>query len=107
MRAILFDGQQEGERILYEIRPHPIAKYLAVTRGVLLAIALYAVILMIASVVPSGPAVTIRMIGIVINILLLVATIWWNNKVYGQSQTYITDRRIMRFDIARPRGQRE
>ena len=101
MNTIIFDGQQEGERILYEIHPHQIAKYLAVSRGVLLSLGLVIVLLIIASVVPTIAGV-LSTIGIILGFFLIAASVWWNNKVYGQSRTYITDRRIMRFDIVSP-----
>ncbi|MBI3956276.1 hypothetical protein HY339_03380 [Candidatus Gottesmanbacteria bacterium] len=101
MSTIVFDGQQEGERILYELRPHPIAKYLAIARGTLLALGLVLVLLIIAFVVPSG-AGTLTALGVTAGLMLIAASVWWNNKVYGQSKTYITDRRVMRFDVVSP-----
>lgn len=101
MSSIVFDGQQEGERILHELRPHPIAKYLAITRGVLLSLSLVFVLLIIASVA-RGAAGILTSIGIVVGLILIAASVWWNTKVYGQSRTYITDRRIMRFDVVSP-----
>lgn len=101
MSAIAFDGQQEGERILYELHPHQIAKYLAILRGILLSLGLVLVLLIIASVVPTIAAI-LTTIGVILGLFLTCASVWWNNKVYGQSRTYITDRRIMRFDIVSP-----
>ena len=101
MNTIIFDGQQEGERVLYELRPHPIAKYFAIGKGILLAVVLLAVLLMISSVAPQVSSL-LRLMGVIIAITLTAASLWWNNKVYGQSRTYITDRRIMRFDVVSP-----
>lgn len=101
MNTIVFDGQQEGERILYELHPHPIARYFAIGRGILLAGILLAVLLMISSVAPQVSSL-LRLMGVIIAISLIAASLWWNNKVYAQSRTYITDRRIMRFDVVSP-----
>lgn len=101
MSSIFFDGQQEGERILCELRPHPLAKYFAITRGVLLALGLFGVLLMTGTVAPQF-ARLLTTIGVILGGILLLASYWWNAKVYGQSRTYITDRRIMRFDVVSP-----
>lgn len=101
MSTIVFDGQQEGERILYDIHPHKLAKYFAIARGILLAAVLLAVLLMISSVAPQVAGV-LRLIGAVLALTLTTASIWWNGKVYDQSKTYITDRRIMRLTPVSP-----
>ncbi|MBI3343090.1 hypothetical protein HY032_02960, partial [Candidatus Gottesmanbacteria bacterium] len=101
MATFNFDGQQEGERILYQLHPHPLAKYLAIGRGVLLAIVLFSVLLMVSSTSPQIAGL-IRLVGAVIALGLTAASVWWNTKVYGRSKTYITDRRIMRFEVVSP-----
>lgn len=101
MSAIVFDGQQEGERILHELHQHPIAKYFAITRGVLLSFSLVLVLLIIASVVPAARG-ALTTISIMLGLILMFASVWWNTKVYHLSRTYITDRRIMRFDVVSP-----
>lgn len=101
MSTIVFDGQQEGERILYELRPHYLAKYLAIARGVVISLALMLVLVIIASVVPTVRGI-LTTIGIILGLVLVGASVWWNTKVYGQSRTYVTDRRIMRFDVVSP-----
>ncbi len=101
MNTIIFDGQQEGERILYEIHPHPIAKYLAIGRIILLALSLFFVLLLTAGVAPAF-ATLLRITGLAMSLLLIAASVWWNGKVFDQSKTYITDRRIMRFEVVSP-----
>lgn len=101
MATIVFDGQQEGERILHELRPHQIAKYVAITRGVILSLSLLLVLLIIASVAPAAAGI-LTSVGVVLGLILIGASVWWNNKVYGQSRTFITDRRIIRFDVVSP-----
>lgn len=101
MSTIVFDGQQEGERILYEIHPDRISKYLAITRVVLLALALFIVLLLTAGVAPAI-APMLRLGGFVVMAILIAVSLWWNGKVYDQSKTFITDRRIMRFEMVSP-----
>jgi len=101
MNTIIFDGQQEGERILCELHPHPIAKNLAITKGMLLSLNLALVLVIIASIAPSIAGVLI-FLGVVLGLVLTLCSLWWNNKVYGQSRAFITDRRIMRVTPVSP-----
>jgi hypothetical protein len=96
-----FDGQQEGERVLYTITPHPIAKQIAIARIAFLSIFFLVVLWVIGSIVPSA-ATAIQMAGIFLALTLLVVGTWWNVKVYNRAKTYITDRRIIRFDVVSP-----
>lgn len=96
-----FEGQQEGERVLYVIRPHPIAKQLAIARLVFLAVFFFAVLWVIGTIVPSA-AMLLELIGLLLAIILLVVGIWWNHTIHEKAKTYITDRRIIRFDVVSP-----
>lgn len=96
-----FDGQQEGERILYVVTPHLFSKYLAIARLIFLAIFLYLVLWVIGTIVPSAVFV-LQITGLVLAVVLLTVGIWWNETVYKKSKTYITDRRIIRFDVVSP-----
>lgn len=98
---ILFDGQQTDERILCVIVPHQFAKYVALVRLVLLALFFFFILQLIASVVPSFTD-PIRIASVVFSGLLLVVGFWWNETVYSKSKTYITDRRIIRFEVMTP-----
>lgn len=101
MKIIMFDGQQEGELILYEIRPHVISKYIAIGRVVLLGLGLFIVLLMTAGVAPAIAPI-LRLGGFVVMMILIAVSVWWNGKVYGLSKTFITDRRIMRVTPVSP-----
>lgn len=96
-----FDGQQEGERILYTITPHPIHKYLAVARLVFLALFFFVVLWVIGGIVPAI-TMALRLTGFILTIVLLIVGFWWNLTVFKKSRTYITDRRIIRFDVVSP-----
>lgn len=96
-----FDGQQEGERVLYVISPHPLTKQIAIARLVFLAIFLYAVFWVIGSIVPSA-IITMQLSGLILSVLLLIVSIWWNLTVFKKARAYVTDRRIIRFDVVSP-----
>jgi hypothetical protein len=96
-----FDGQQEGERVLYTITPHAIHKYLAVIRLIFLALFFFIVLWVIGGIVPAMTAV-FRVAGFVVALILLGVGYWWNLQVFKKSRTYITDRRIIRFDVVSP-----
>lgn len=101
MQQIEFDGQQAGERILYTAVPHPATKYLAIARLIFLAVFFFIVLWLIGTVVPTAAA-ALRLTGLVLALVLLVGGLWWNSVVYAKSKTYITDRRIIRFDVVSP-----
>jgi hypothetical protein len=96
-----FDGQQEGERVLYEVTPHPIAKQIAIARIIFLAVFFFVVLWVIGTIVPTAAAL-LQLIGFLLALTLLIVGIWWNLTVYKKSKTYITDRRIIRFDVVSP-----
>lgn len=101
MADIVFEGQQTDERILYTIVPHPFSKYLAIGKIVFLSIFFYLVLLLISTIVPDA-ASALKTVGILLSFVLLVIGIWWNNTVYTRDRAYITDRRIIRFDVVSP-----
>ncbi len=96
-----FDGQQEGERVLYIAHPHPIAKQLAIARIVFLAIFFFVVLWVIGTIVPTASSM-LQLVGFFLSLALLAVGIWWNLTVYKKAKTYITDRRIIRFDVVSP-----
>lgn len=98
---IQFDGQQTDERILYVIIPHHFAKYVALTRLVLLALFFFFILQLIASVVPMF-ATPLKIASLAFSALLLIIGFLWNEIVYGKSKSYITDRRIIRFEVMTP-----
>ena len=98
---IQFDGQQEGERVLYTVTPHALSLKLAVAKTVLIVILLVGVLLLISGVFPSAQG-TIRIVSVLSGILFLVVGIWWTRRAYARTKTYITDRRIIRIESVTP-----
>jgi small-conductance mechanosensitive channel len=96
-----FDGQQEGERVLYTITPHVIHQYLAYARLIFLSVFFFVVLWVIGGIVPTL-TMALRLTGFLLSIVLLVFGFWWNLEVFKKARTYITDRRIIRFDVVSP-----
>lgn len=101
MEGIQFDGRQTDERILYVVVPHPFAKYMALVRLIFLALFFFLILQLIGSVVPAVAA-PMRVVSVVLSGILLIVGAWWNQTVYSKSKTYITDRRIIRFEVMTP-----
>lgn len=98
---ITFDGQQTGEMILATVTPHPLQKAINFIIVFLLAILLFIVSYAISGfMIAISPA--IRIPAAIISVLLAIAGIWWNNHTYANTVTYITDRRIIRFEAVSP-----
>ncbi|MFZ2024980.1 MAG: hypothetical protein WAV51_01685 [Microgenomates group bacterium] len=96
-----FDGQQSGERVLTTITPH-ISRFLF--SGISLTIAFIAVVTIlfaIANFVPTA-ASAIKIAVIIIALIVILISLWWMWKTQKTDKTYITDRRIIRFDVVSP-----
>lgn len=89
-----FEGQQEGERILYTVSPHPFAKTIAIIRILVLALLFFIITYFIS---PS-----IGTIAFAVSIVLVAFGMWWNTQVYKKSKTYLTDRRVYRIEVVSP-----
>ena len=101
MGEIVFDGQQTDERILATIIPHSVAKQIAFAKVSFLALFLFLVAGMISSAVPAI-GTTILVGGFLLSILALGGGIWWTTTTYAAAKTYLTDRRIIRFEAVSP-----
>lgn len=95
----MFEGQQTDERILAEIRSYSLSKYIAIAKVIALSIFFY-LVLSVISGITAFPV--LKSVGLFFSLLLLVIGTWWNNLVYSKDRTYITDRRIIRFDQVSP-----
>lgn len=96
-----FEGQQTGERVLYTVLPHALAKIFAIARLVLLVVFFFLIVLLISTIVPQYGGI-FRLVGILFGILVLGGGVWWNTIVYAKAKTYLTDRRIVRVDVVSP-----
>jgi hypothetical protein len=91
-----FFGKQEGERILYVVKPHPLSLTFKLLKIYLIAIAVFAAIAILGT--------QLELIGLFIFLGLSVAIIIAiaGTKIVTDYQkrdmAYITDRRLMRFE---------
>jgi hypothetical protein len=99
MESIVFNGQQSGERILYEIHPHQMAKTFSLIRVTIVGIFFFLIITLIGSVINSS---FLWLIGLLLGLLVIGVGWWWISDVNGKTITYITDRRIIRFEFTSP-----
>lgn len=97
----VFDGQQSDERILYMVRPHPFAKTVTIFSTLLLALFFAIVVVMISMAIPVG-SLPILSIGIVLCLLFAIIGVSYTNASYTHDRTFITDRRIVRFETMSP-----
>ncbi|NMC62457.1 MAG: hypothetical protein GYA55_04745, partial [SAR324 cluster bacterium] len=99
--SFTFDGQQEGERVLYVIRLHGIKKIINIAQGLLLAIVFYAVLSFVPEFVDVNPQYFRALIAI-IAALIFILRVWWGELYCEYSKTILTDRRIIRFEFTLP-----
>lgn len=97
---IEFDGQQQGENILYEIRPHTFMETIAFAKSVITALFCLFIILVLGS--QSDQQGTVYVGGILAVAILLAGGLWWNKLYFRDTKTYLTDRRVMRFERVSP-----
>jgi hypothetical protein len=101
MNSIMFDGQQSDERILYTIFPHPFTKNISLIKIIILAV-LFLIMFFVISTVAIPIANFIRLIGLIGSFGFFIVALWWTNAMYQKSVCYITDRRIIRFEMISP-----
>lgn len=96
-----FDGQQTDEHILTVITPHKSRFIISISVTLLLCILILAILFSFVTYLSFDTAV---LQGIMTCICLLITGIacWWIWKTQVNDKTYITDRRIIRFDIVTP-----
>jgi hypothetical protein len=96
-----FHGQQEGERVLFSFAPHPIGAWLKLIKPTIYAIGLAGAgyflskffglrILSVSNSLYVGA------------IIYWTISLWWRLKSQSFARTFITDRRIVRFEITFP-----
>ena len=91
-----FFGKQEGERILYVIKPHPLSLIIKLAKVCLIAIAV------LVTLVVLGLELGLQGIFLPLGLIIFVSILIVGTKVMTDYQNrdiaYITDRRMMRFE---------
>jgi len=96
-----FDGQQSDERVLTVITPHISRFIFSLTITIVVFLFILGILYATTSFLPTG-IVAIRTIATIISMIVLGIAIWWFWKTQVSDKTYITDRRIIRFDVVTP-----
>ena len=101
MNDTLFDGQQEGERILYTVHEHPLSAYISYVTISVISLCIFGFTGLISTTFPDASTI-IWSIGVIFGIGVLALGALWTKRHHEQSVAYITDRRIMRFEAVSP-----
>lgn len=96
-----FDGQQTDERILTVVTPHITRFIFSFTVSIVIFSFILGVFYSVTFFIPQY-AIIIRSIATILSLLVLGVSIWWLWKTQTSDKTYITDRRIIRFDVVTP-----
>lgn len=96
-----FHGQQEGERVLYSFSPHPIGTWLRLFKPTVYALVLLGIAYFISKFFGAKSA-SISAALYITAAIGWVAAVWWRFKYQKLARTFITDRRIVRFEPAFP-----
>jgi hypothetical protein len=97
---IIFDGQQTDEHVLYTVKPHPMAKTIANSNIIAIALIFFIILFIVASSTPF--TLLLRIIGFIIAAIVSILGILWNSYLEKTDRAYITDRRIIRFETVTP-----
>jgi hypothetical protein len=91
-----FFGKQEGERILYVIRPHKLSLFVKLAKVYLIAVAVFIALTIL------GTELGLRAVFISSGLIISLAMILLGTKIMTNYQkrdiAYVTDRRLMRFE---------
>jgi hypothetical protein len=98
---VIFDGQQSGEIILAVLKEHKYRLYLNIVLWTVLT-TLFFVIFMTLGLSFPMVQILIRLIVIIFCIIFLTFSIIWSLIYHYKTVTYITDRRIIRFEAVSP-----
>lgn len=92
-----FFGKQEGERILYVVRPHSLATTFGLVRIYLVSLAIFAVLALLGTQI-SGFEGLFVLAGVILAIIMIAAGTKILTDYQKRDIGYITDRRLVRFE---------
>lgn len=92
-----FYGQQDGEKILYVTRPHPVAGAINIIKIYILGLILFIIFYSLAKEVNSI-SVGFYLASIITPLIVIFLGSKMVNSFQEKNISYITDRRIVRFD---------
>jgi len=97
---IIFDGQQTDERVLYTVAPHTLVKTIAMVKLVAVCFIFYLILFVVAQTTPF--TVILRIVGFFLVLVISLIGAIWNAYLEKTDRTYITDRRVIRFETVTP-----
>lgn len=92
-----FFGKQEGEKILYVVRPHPLSTTVGLVKIYLIAVAILGVLGLLGTQLPGLEGWFI-VFGIALAIIMIAAGTKILTDYQKRDIAYITDRRLIRFE---------
>ncbi|MBI5151703.1 MAG: hypothetical protein HZA34_03980 [Candidatus Pacebacteria bacterium] len=92
-----FPGQQSDERVLYEVKPHVYALYFSLAKLYVLSLILAIFLIALSSIHSS-----FFLLGLLLGVGIAALGTWIMTEMYHKNISYITDRRIVRFEAATP-----
>jgi hypothetical protein len=96
-----FDGQQTDEKILHTIVPHTISLLIHIAQSIAGGFLFFFVAVMLSTVL-SAFSILLIIVGILLALSAAAGGIIWSIFSHKNAKTYITDRRIIRFDRVNP-----
>lgn len=92
-----FYGQQENEKILFVVRPHFLSTLFNLIKTYAVAIVIFAIFFMLAKII-SSEANLFHLLGVILGGAIFLVGTKFVNSYQKRNVSYITDRRIVRFD---------
>jgi len=92
-----FFGKQDGERILYIVRPHSISLSFKLVRLYVIALVVFVVLTILGAQIPSVGGLFF-MAGLILSGIMVVAGTKIIVDYQNRDIAYITDRRLIRFE---------
>lgn len=92
-----FFGKQDGERILYVVKPHPLSTIFKLARVYVIAFVVFIVLAVLGSQIPDF-AMWFYLGGIILAIAMMLVGSKITMDYQNRDIAYITDRRLMRFE---------
>lgn len=93
----LFYGQQENEKILYVSKPHFISGIINTIKVLIIALVIFIIFIFIGKEIATLSSLFYSL-GIAIPVLIMLLGLKIVNNIQGKNISYITDRRIVRFE---------
>ncbi len=93
----VFSGQQEGERVLYKIKSHPFHRWFKLGR-----VAILSILIVVLFGVMSSVTSWLMLMGLLVGASFFFIGWWGLMTMDRNSESYITDRRVVRFVAQNP-----